>query len=421
MFLSESRGTYTRAEIADLTASIREHGLLQPLVVTPRSTGFTVLAGHRRLAALTHLKAENAPCLVLEAETDAAALSILLTDNAQHRQVDPLKEAEAIAALIERFSGEKHPHDRAATMLGKSSAWVRARLRLTTLSASWRAAFGNPDDPVCQFPVGHLELIAALSDKVQEQAFRQWEGWWSEGVPLREDLRRMVAELTADLSTVSWDLADPDIVPDAPACVACPKRDSVQGDLFKDVAGVGDAKGDRCLDATCFGAKRRAVVYAAIEEARRKHGDKLRVEVAWAYRDVPMPEGIKAHAEHELTPLTKAKGGMPVLRLRTMKLAYMALASRSHRGLPGQGAEPLTANGKPAPKSLEERRDALRKRRLVRALDVLQGSLMNRAVHVGTPKHPEELIPPEPPAAFPRRAHHLRLGLRDRAVCRCRW
>lgn len=394
---ARSQSEYRRQELAELIGSIRTHGLLQPLVVARCDADrYTILAGHRRHAALKAMKLSVAPCVVLDEAESEHELSVLLTDNAQHQTVDPLKEADAIKHLLTELSGEKHPLDRVATLLGKSVAWVRARLRLTALSTSWRAAYGDPDHPINQFPVGHVELIAALSEGVQERAFQQWTGWWDEGVPLRDDLRRMIADLTADLGTVSWDLNDVELVPDAPACAACPKRDSVEGDLFKDLGGVRQATGDRCLDAVCFEAKRRAVVYRAIEEARAKYGDTLRLEVPWTHRDVPTPEDLKVHSEHELTRLTKAKGGFPVLRLRTMKVSYMGPASRGSPGTSGPGAAPLTADGKPKHKSMEERRDALRKRRLVRALDVFQGALMNRTVPVGTSKRPEELVPPEP-------------------------
>ncbi len=393
---TRQRADTTKSAVADLAASIREHGLLQPLVVTRASGGeHRILAGHRRYAALRSLKEKSAPCIVMDVDDDNA-LAVLVTDNAQHRAVDALKEAEAVNQIVQGLSEERHPHDRASTMLGRSVAWIRARLRLTTLSGSWRKAFADADHPISQFPVGHLELIAALSESIQEHAFTQWEGWWDEGVPLHADIKRMVAEFTCDLGDVPWDTEDDALLDDAPACAVCPKKDSVQGDLFQGLGGSRGSKADRCLDATCFEAKKRAAIYRSIDAAKEKYGDKLRLEIPWSLRDVPMPSDLKVHAEHNLSPLTKAKGGVPVLRMRTMKVAYMGKSSQATQGSPGDGTQPLLANGVAKPKPLEERREGLHRRRLVRALDLLQGSLMNRLVHVGTAKHPEEVVPPEP-------------------------
>jgi len=135
---ARSQGAYTKAELADLAASIREHGLLQPLVVTPDGDSYVILAGHRRHAALKLLKFQDASCIVLDAN-EQMSLAILLSDNGQHRPVDPLHEAEAVAKLVETLADQDHPHDRAAAVLGKSATWVRARLRLCTLSEAWRA------------------------------------------------------------------------------------------------------------------------------------------------------------------------------------------------------------------------------------------------------------------------------------------
>ncbi len=383
------KGEYTKSDLADLMASIKEHGLLQPLVVTKDGDNCTILAGHRRHAALLQLGIETAPCVVIEGD-DQEALAVLLTENAQHRAPDPLKEAEAVAKLVEGLAAERHSHDRAAAILGKSVAWVRGRLRLTTLSAAWRAARSDPENPLHEFPVGHLELVAALPEAVQDQVLTECEGWFQEGIPLAADLRRTLADHTRDLDEVPWDLNAAEVVPGAPACSGCPRRDSTQGDLF---AGTSNAKGDRCLDAPCFAAKRTASVLGAITKAREKYGDALAVESAWGFQDVPMPEGVPVFQQFALRPLAKSKGGTPVLRLATMGVVYMGkAAARVHPDAPSR-AEPLEKE-RTGPKSMEDRRKDLEKRRLVRALALLRGSLLGQDVDIGTEKHPEKVTPP---------------------------
>ena len=378
---------YTKAEVADLVASVREHGLLQPLVVTPDRDSYRILAGHRRHAALKVLGMTEAPCVVVDAD-EAKALAILVSDNGQHRAVDPLREAEAVAKLVEGLAGQDHPHDRAAAVLGKSASWVRARLRLCTLSEAWRASFADPGSPVHEFPVGHIEVVAALPQTVQDEVLADCEGRFREGVPLAAELRRIAADYTRELDGVPWDLAAENLVEGVSACSTCPKRDGAQDSLF---AAVSDTKGDRCLDAPCYEAKKRAAVHAAIAKAREKHGDQLAVEVSWGFPADTVPEGTPTYREFELSPLAKSKGGVPVLRLKDMKIVFMGKASRHvEPGIP-TGQSPEQPAG---PKPLEERRRDLDKRRLVRALSLVRGSLLGQPVEVGTERHPEQATPP---------------------------
>lgn len=383
---ARSRAEYSRAELADLTASIREHGLLQPLVVTPDGDAYTILAGHRRHAALKALGHEEAPCVVVDAD-EAKGLAILLTDNGQHKAVDPLKEADTIGRLVESLAGQEHPHDRAAAMVGKSPSWVRDRLRLRALSPAWRKAFADPECPTHEWPVAHLEVVAALPEAVQDQVLADNESAFAESVPLAVELRRLLAEYTRDLSQVPWDLADATVVDGAPACNDCPRRDVCEGFLFK---AVTDTKKPRCLDAACFDAKRGAKIKARIDEAVAKYGDALAIERCWLYRDVPLPENIPAFQEYELVPMAKAKGGFPVLRLKTLKVVMMGQASTGV--VPSMDGKPPEPAAKAEP-TLEERREGLEKRRVVRALTLLRGSLLDQAVQVGTGKHPEEVTP----------------------------
>lgn len=381
---ARARHEYTKREIADLAASIREHGLLQPLLVAPDGDGFVIIAGHRRHAALATLGVAKAACVVLEGD-DQESLAVLLGENASHKAVDPLREAAAVAKLVEGFADEPHPYDRAAAVLGKSASWVRARMRLTALSDAWRRAREDQNGPIREWPVGHLELVAALPTAVQDEVLEEWTAF-VEGVPLASEFRASLARATCDLARVPWDRDQVGLVDGAPACSACPMRASAQGVLFGD-----DSKGDRCLNAPCFAAKHRATVAARIVEARAKYGESLRVEVTHGLEDVPVPDGVRVHREFDLHPRPKSRGGFPVLRLRGLEVAYMVEARSATDDIEHGGRPRRTG-----PKSLKERRAELEKRRLVRAIELLRGSLLGLKVSVGTEKHPEEVVPPEP-------------------------
>lgn len=91
-------------DLTDLTASIRAQGILQPLVAEPRDDGkYTVLAGHRRLAAAKRAGMEMVPVVIRRATADTAkALEIMLVENCQRRDLGPIEKAEAMGALRER-------------------------------------------------------------------------------------------------------------------------------------------------------------------------------------------------------------------------------------------------------------------------------------------------------------------------------
>lgn len=381
---ARSKRDYTKGEVADLASSIREHGLLQPLVVTQDGDNYTILAGHRRHAALVSLGIKEAPCVVLDGD-EQESLGILLGENASHRAVDPLREASAVAKLVNGFAEEKAPYERAASVLGKSVAWLRGRMRLTALSDAWRKAREESGNPVAESPIGHLELVAALPEPVQNEILEEWTAFAETGIPLLADLRASLARSTCDLSSAPWDREKAGLVDGAPACSACPFRASAQGVLFSN-----DSKGDRCLSAPCFEAKRRATVAFRIVEAREKHGDMLRVETTFGLEEIPVPDGVRVHREFELYARSKAKGGFPVLRLRTLEVVFMAEAVTS----------PATGGHKPrlnrvGPKPMAERREDLEKRRQIRAIELFRGSMLGRKVDVGTEKHPEQITPPD--------------------------
>jgi len=382
---ARERREYTKKETLDLVSSIREHGLLQPLVVVPAGEKFTILAGHRRRAALIQLGSNEAPCVVWDGD-EQESLAVLLGENASHKAVDPLREATAVAKLVEGFAEEKAPYERAASVLGKSVGWVRGRMRLTALSEAWRKAHADTESPIHEWPVGHLELMAALPEPVQDEILEEWTAFNETGIPLLADLKASLARSTCDLAKVPWDREKTEIVEGAPACSACPFRASAQGVLFPN-----DTKGDRCLNSSCFEAKRKATVAARIVEAREKHGETLRVETTFGLEDVPVPDGTKVHREFELHAKSKAKGGFPVLRLRTLEVVYMAEAVTS------PASARMKEKAKRArPKPMSERREDLEKRRLVRAIEVFRGCMLGTKVSVGTEKRPEEVVPPEP-------------------------
>jgi ParB family chromosome partitioning protein len=129
------RKVFAESELEDLARSIRDKGLLQPLVVRPRSNDeFEIVAGERRWRAAQKANQHELPVLVRDL-TDGEALEIALIENIQRSDLNPLEEARAYQQLIEQFTYTQH---QLADAVGKSRSHVSNTLRLLNLPAEVR-------------------------------------------------------------------------------------------------------------------------------------------------------------------------------------------------------------------------------------------------------------------------------------------
>ena len=113
-----------------LVNSIREHGLIQPILIRPLSHGFEIVAGHRRYQACKSLRWRFIPCKIREL-TDKQAFEIQLSENIQRKSMDPIEEAEAFRRYVIDF-GWGGVSD-LAKKIGKSEEYVSHRIQLLKL------------------------------------------------------------------------------------------------------------------------------------------------------------------------------------------------------------------------------------------------------------------------------------------------
>lgn len=253
-----------RTDPGDLDAlaeSIRELGLLQPVVV--RSLGSTdceIVAGHRRVAAARSLGWETIPCRVLTLN-DAEALAATIAENLQREGISPLEEAAAVARL--RDTGA--PIARIAASLGKPERWVRQRAQIAALSQEWRDALSNPHHDAHGCPPDLLAVVARLpvdiQDKVLGHAAPNYGGEWdTAGTFAAWIAEQFLHELTA----APFDVNAADLP--GGSCQLCPKRSACQAELWDDVGNRGEL--GSCLDAACWSAK--VVAHVRAEFAARQ-------------------------------------------------------------------------------------------------------------------------------------------------------
>jgi ParB family transcriptional regulator, chromosome partitioning protein len=129
-FAVRDRFQRTSDEDNCLIASIREHGLLQPILIRPLSHGFEIVAGHRRFHACRSLRWRFIPCKIREL-ADKEAYEIQLTENMQRKSMDPIEEAEAFRRYVVDFGWGGVTE--LAAKIGKSEEYVSHRIQLLKL------------------------------------------------------------------------------------------------------------------------------------------------------------------------------------------------------------------------------------------------------------------------------------------------
>jgi len=131
------RRAFSEVELAELTDSIRQHGVIQPIVVRPVKGAhdrYEIIAGERRWRAAQRAGLHEVPVVILEA-TDEESLQLAIIENVQRSDLNPLEEAEGYRALVEDYS---HTQDDIAKMVGKSRSHVANTLRPLKLPPSIR-------------------------------------------------------------------------------------------------------------------------------------------------------------------------------------------------------------------------------------------------------------------------------------------
>jgi ParB family chromosome partitioning protein len=147
------RRTYTETELNELANSIRERGIIQPIVVRAvhgAPDHFEIIAGERRWRAAQRAGLHEVPVTVVEA-TDAQALEFAIIENVQRADLNPIEEATGYLALMEEF---KHSQDEVAQIVGKSRPHVANTLRLLKLSEPVKAMVASG-----QLSAGHARLL----------------------------------------------------------------------------------------------------------------------------------------------------------------------------------------------------------------------------------------------------------------------
>lgn len=161
----QPRVQFDTNELEELAASIREHGVIQPLIVSPgRGGNYVLIAGERRLQAAKKAGLKTVPVIIRQA-SDRQLLELALIENVQRADLNPLEEADAYHHLVQDFGLSQ---EQVADRVGKSRVAVTNTLRLLGLSAKVKQALVDE-----QITEGHARALLGLnSAKAQEAALQ---------------------------------------------------------------------------------------------------------------------------------------------------------------------------------------------------------------------------------------------------------
>lgn len=359
--------TGQRSNVDDLIKSIAAQGLLQPPIVRKHPTtenAYELVIGERRWRACSSI-VDEMPVFIHDL-TDVEAHEKTITENMQREDLSPLEEAESIQVLISDGLSVEEIADR----LGKDVKWIARRSKLSNLIPEIIAVYNDPDSQsgIRSWTGAHFELLARFDQNIQRIYFDNIVD-----DPCVKPLRELKDDMNSflmHLSSAPWKLNDTDLCPSAGACSDCTKRTSLQTNLF-DQEEIKGKIVDKCIDAECWKEKSRSFVLKRESELREKNPSLIIVNrnkhrgifdrddhfVRDALDGYAVAECKKTDPDAELALVVD---GNDLGRVKWVKTLF------------GKGNTKQSG-----PKSLDERREGLSKRRRKRVIDLVIGILVS--------------------------------------------
>jgi ParB family transcriptional regulator, chromosome partitioning protein len=168
----QPRKVFDQAALEDLAASIKQHGVIQPIVVTETPTGYELVAGERRFRASILAELAMVPAIVKKSMHDQTKLEVALIENIQRQELNPIEEAQAYERLIKTF---RLTQEQVAKKLGKSRPAITNTLRLLNLPAEIQRAVIEG-----KLSEGHARALLGLVDREKQLLMYQQvieQGW----------------------------------------------------------------------------------------------------------------------------------------------------------------------------------------------------------------------------------------------------
>jgi len=224
------RKTFDEGAIAELAASIRQHGLLQPITVRPKDGMYEIVMGERRYRAYCLNQQQSTkypttiPCIVREM-TDEEALDAMITENLQRKDVDPIEEAFAFGQLLKTGKTIEQIADR----FGKSKRFIQERIKLDNLLPELKTWVTKE-----WMTIGAAMHVCKLTGEEQQQFHDNFADDANEervGDPIsKHDVVRFTDDLFMEIERAVWDKSFEGSC--GSTCEKCPFNNTNAGCLF---------------------------------------------------------------------------------------------------------------------------------------------------------------------------------------------
>ena len=244
------RRIFDKKKMAELTTSIKESGIISPLLVRPNPTSgesyFEIIAGSRRFRAAKEVGLTEIPVLIRPMEDDEA-LELQVIENDQRVDVHPLEQCSGYQQLMQECGCNI---EELSNRIGKSIPYITKRLKFADLIPPVKKMFLAEE-----IGIGHANLICRLNP-VQQAEVAKWLKK-EEGLSVEDLENGIEREFFLVLKDAPFDTTDEKLLPNGPAaagsCTSCPKRSGFNTILFDDIQ-----RADVCTDKFCFEEKVRA-------------------------------------------------------------------------------------------------------------------------------------------------------------------
>lgn len=308
------RKNFDEAQLAELTLSVKEMGVTNPVIVRQRwppvdgegdqaEQRYELVSGHRRTEAARRAGLADVPAIIREL-TDQEALDLAIVDNLQRVDLSPMEEAEAYRVLLRAMGTaddevQNHAHE-IALKAGKTQRYVVQRLKLLSLMEEARGVMRlgllslemalliarlQPEDQgnALLYAIDHRK--ASKGRTLQERitsAVENLQGdqahWFRQST--EKELREWIAtNITLSLKSAPWALDDAELIPEASACTTCPKRVGNNAVLFGDLT----AQENTCTDPACYESKQKAFVKLTVKESAESGAPVLKLSTSQSH------------------------------------------------------------------------------------------------------------------------------------------